>query len=178
MFALHALVDVWQAVSSSKADGLVSLELAAYTPGRKCNIDSNLRLRRLRVTEHNILVVCKYYSRIRLARLAQLLDLPVAEAERHLSDMVVSGALSAKIDRPAGAPRMTAHLDALSKRRRDWPEVQPVRLAATCAWLVHMQWLACHGVCWRVDHVCVLCFLAASRSTASAGLAAVHAPAN
>jgi len=57
----------------------------------------------LRVTEHNILVVCKYYSRIRLARLAQLLDLPPAETERHLSDMVVAGALSAKIDRPAGA---------------------------------------------------------------------------
>ena len=62
-----------------------------------------LTVRRLRVTEHNILVVCKYYSRIRLARLAQLLDLPVAEAERHLSNMVVGGALSAKIDRPAGA---------------------------------------------------------------------------
>ena len=58
---------------------------------------------RLRVTEHNVLVVCKYYSRIRLARLAQLLDLPPAETERHLSDMVVAGALSAKIDRPAGA---------------------------------------------------------------------------
>ena len=54
------------------------------------------------MTEHNILVVCKYYSRIRLARLAQLLDLPPAETERHLSDMVVAGALSAKIDRPAG----------------------------------------------------------------------------
>lgn len=57
---------------------------------------------RLRVTEHNILVVCQYYSRIRMARLAQLLDLPLADAEKHLSDMVVAGALTAKIDRPAG----------------------------------------------------------------------------
>ena len=73
----------------------------------------------MRVTEHNILVVCKYYSRIRLARLAQLLDLPPAETERHLSDMVVAGALSAKIDRPAGA------------RRNDWPSRSGI-LARNC----------------------------------------------
>ncbi len=34
---------------------------------------------RLRVTEHNVLVAAKYYSRITLARLAQLLDLDVPE---------------------------------------------------------------------------------------------------
>ena len=34
---------------------------------------------RLRVIEHNILVISAYYSRITVARLAQLLDLPTAE---------------------------------------------------------------------------------------------------
>lgn len=34
---------------------------------------------RLRVTEHNILVAAKYYSRLTLIRLAQLLDLDVPE---------------------------------------------------------------------------------------------------
>lgn len=63
---------------------------------------------RLRVTEHNILVVGKFYARIRMSRLAQLLDLPVPEAEKHLSDMVVAGALAAKIDRPAGIVRFAA----------------------------------------------------------------------
>ncbi len=58
---------------------------------------------RQRVTEHNVLVVAKYYSRIRSERLAQLLDLPPPAAEEALSAMVVSGAVSAKIDRPAGA---------------------------------------------------------------------------
>ncbi|KAG5529229.1 hypothetical protein RHGRI_029805 [Rhododendron griersonianum] len=57
---------------------------------------------RQRVIEHNILVVSKYYSRITLKRLAQLLCLSVQEAEKHLSDMVVSKALVAKIDRPMG----------------------------------------------------------------------------
>lgn len=34
---------------------------------------------RLRVTEHNVLVVAKYYSRVTTGRLAELLDLPAAE---------------------------------------------------------------------------------------------------
>ncbi|CAK9180540.1 unnamed protein product [Ilex paraguariensis] len=57
---------------------------------------------RERVIEHNILVVSKYYSRITLNRLADLLCLSIQEAEKHLSDMVVSKALVAKIDRPMG----------------------------------------------------------------------------
>ncbi|XP_023915925.1 26S proteasome non-ATPase regulatory subunit 12 homolog A [Quercus suber] len=55
---------------------------------------------RQRVIEHNILVVSKYYARITLKRLAELLCLSIQEAEKHLSDMVVSKALMAKIDRP------------------------------------------------------------------------------
>ncbi|KAL3637480.1 26S proteasome non-ATPase regulatory subunit 12 A [Castilleja foliolosa] len=57
---------------------------------------------KLRVIEHNILVVSKYYSRITLKRLADLLCLTFQEAEKHLSEMVVSKALVAKIDRPMG----------------------------------------------------------------------------
>ncbi|GAA0143550.1 protease [Lithospermum erythrorhizon] len=57
---------------------------------------------RMRVIEHNILVVSKYYSRISLKRLADLLCLSIQEAEKHLSEMVVSKALVAKIDRPLG----------------------------------------------------------------------------
>nr|ABK23107.1 unknown [Picea sitchensis] len=57
---------------------------------------------RQRVIEHNILVVSKYYSRISLARLAELLCLSVQETEKHLSDMVVLKSLVAKVDRPAG----------------------------------------------------------------------------
>ncbi|XP_050380987.1 26S proteasome non-ATPase regulatory subunit 12 homolog A-like [Argentina anserina] len=55
-----------------------------------------------RIIEHNILVVSKYYSRVTLKRLAELLCLSIQEAEKHLSEMVVSKALVAKIDRPIG----------------------------------------------------------------------------
>ncbi|KAH7427329.1 hypothetical protein KP509_10G039600 [Ceratopteris richardii] len=57
---------------------------------------------RQRVIEHNILVVSKYYSRIRLVRFAELLNLSLQETEKHLSEMVVSKAFIAKVDRPAG----------------------------------------------------------------------------
>lgn len=57
---------------------------------------------KLRVVEHNIHVVAKYYSRITLQKLAKLLDLPDDESEKHLCSLIVSKALVAKIDRPAG----------------------------------------------------------------------------
>ncbi|KAJ3670476.1 hypothetical protein LUZ60_010800 [Juncus effusus] len=57
---------------------------------------------KLRIIEHNILVVSKYYSRITLKRISELLCLSLEEAEKHLSEMVVSKALIAKIDRPMG----------------------------------------------------------------------------
>ncbi len=56
----------------------------------------------LRVQEHNMHVVARYYARISLARLAELLDLSVADAEARLSAMVSAKALRAKLDRPAG----------------------------------------------------------------------------
>jgi hypothetical protein len=42
-----------------------------------------------RVVEHNILVIRKYYRRVTLVRLGELLDLDLATAEKHISDMVV-----------------------------------------------------------------------------------------
>lgn len=55
-----------------------------------------------RVTEHNLRVMSKYYSRIRLGRLAELLDMSEDSTERKLAAMVSDKkALWAKIDRPA-----------------------------------------------------------------------------
>jgi 26S proteasome regulatory subunit N5 len=55
-----------------------------------------------RITEHNLRVVSRYYSRIRLQRLSELLDLSEVDTERKLAAMVSDKkALWAKIDRPA-----------------------------------------------------------------------------
>lgn len=55
-----------------------------------------------RVVEHNIRTVAKYYTRITLARLSQLLDLDADKTEEFLSRLVVDKTVYAKIDRPAG----------------------------------------------------------------------------
>lgn len=56
-----------------------------------------------RVVEHNIRTISKYYTRITLQRLSQLLDLDEKETEQRLSKMVVDGKqVYAKIDRPKG----------------------------------------------------------------------------
>lgn len=61
-----------------------------------------------RVAEHNVLVVARYYTRIALPRLAQLLDLPLDEAEQELARLVVAKAVAARIDRPRGVVSFAA----------------------------------------------------------------------
>jgi 26S proteasome regulatory subunit N5 len=60
-----------------------------------------------RVTEHNLMVIAKYYSRLSLERLSKLLSLPVDDAEEHLANLVIKQAIKAKIDRPAGVVYFT-----------------------------------------------------------------------
>eukprot|EP00798_Chlamydomonas_sp_ICE-L_P019746 gene19746-26438_t len=67
---------------------------------------------RLRVIEHNVLVVAKYYTRVTMTRLSELLDLPQAEAEKHISELVVSKAIAARMDRPAGVVTFGARQEA------------------------------------------------------------------
>lgn len=56
---------------------------------------------RKRVIEHNVRVIAKYYTRIRMPRLCQLLDLDETETEKYISQLVTAKTVHAKIDRPA-----------------------------------------------------------------------------
>ncbi len=56
---------------------------------------------RKRVIEHNVRVVAKYYTRIQMGRLTQLLDLNEDETEKYISQLVTAKTVYAKIDRPA-----------------------------------------------------------------------------
>ncbi|KAI9813498.1 MAG: hypothetical protein M1832_006296 [Thelocarpon impressellum] len=56
---------------------------------------------RKRVIEHNVRVVAKYYTRIEIGRLTQLLDLDEDETEQYISQLVTAKTVYAKIDRPA-----------------------------------------------------------------------------
>jgi len=55
-----------------------------------------------RVVEHNILVIAKYYHLCTMTRFAELLDLTIPETEKFVSELVSSGIVWAKMDRPKG----------------------------------------------------------------------------
>ena len=56
---------------------------------------------RKRVIEHNVRVIAKYYTRIQIPRLTELLDLSEDETEKYISELVTSKTVYARIDRPA-----------------------------------------------------------------------------
>ncbi|XP_066603716.1 26S proteasome non-ATPase regulatory subunit 12 [Prorops nasuta] len=62
---------------------------------------------RNRVVEHNIRIMAKYYTKITLIRMSELLDLPVEETETCLCNLVETGVINARTDRPAGVVRFT-----------------------------------------------------------------------
>jgi len=72
-----------------------------------------------RIVEHNIRIMAKYYTRISLVRMAELLALPESKAEDCLSDMVVSGAVTAKTDRLEGIIDFSQVQDPL-ENLNDW----------------------------------------------------------
>ncbi|QEU59743.1 Rpn5 [Kluyveromyces lactis] len=53
-----------------------------------------------RIIEHNLRVISKYYTKITLPRLKELLDLDEAKTESFISDLVNQGIIYAKINRP------------------------------------------------------------------------------
>ena len=55
-----------------------------------------------RIVQHNMRIIAAYYTRITAARFSSLLQLPVDSAELYLSEMVSSGQLYVRIDRPKG----------------------------------------------------------------------------
>ncbi|KAL4791789.1 PCI domain-containing protein [Aspergillus venezuelensis] len=67
---------------------------------------------RKRVIEHNVRVVAKYYTRIQMGRLTQLLDLTEEETEKYISELVTSKTIYAKIDRPARVVNFSKPRDA------------------------------------------------------------------
>jgi 26S proteasome regulatory subunit N5 len=73
---------------------------------------SRFQLLSKRIVQFNLLcVLSKFYSRIRLTKLASILGLSVDQAEIEITNLVSTKSLSVKIDRPAGIvcfhPRMS-----------------------------------------------------------------------
>ncbi|XP_006813482.1 26S proteasome non-ATPase regulatory subunit 12-like [Saccoglossus kowalevskii] len=66
---------------------------------------------RIRVVEHNMRVMAKYYTRITTKRMSQLLELSENETEEFLSNLVVNKTVYARIDRLEGIVNFSQHKD-------------------------------------------------------------------
>lgn len=101
-FTVHELMR-WPEVSKTYGPHLCSTDVFDVQPGQSDDEKAHQRWQdlRKRVIEHNVRVVAKYYTRIQMGRLTQLLDLTEDETEKYISELVTSKTVYAKIDRPA-----------------------------------------------------------------------------
>ncbi|GKT99048.1 26s proteasome regulatory subunit n5 [Fusarium langsethiae] len=102
LFTVHELMR-WPEISKRFGPHLCSTDVFDVQPGQSSDDKANKRWQdlRKRVIEHNVRVVAKYYTRIQMSRLTQLLDLTEDETEKYISELVTSKTVYAKIDRPA-----------------------------------------------------------------------------
>ena len=64
--------------------------------------ENRLTIIRKRVIEHGLRITSMYYTKIKIERLAQLVQLNVEELEERIIDLVFSEQFYARIDRPKG----------------------------------------------------------------------------
>jgi len=93
----------WPEVAKIFGPHLCGTDVFDATPNQSSDKKANKRWEdlRKRVIEHNVRVVAKYYTRIQMPRLTQLLDLTEDETEKYISELVTAKTVYAKIDRPA-----------------------------------------------------------------------------
>ena len=72
------------------------------------------------LVQQNIRVIQKYYSRISIVRMSQLLLCSVERAEVELSDMVVNKRVHARINRLSGIVTFSAGKQFTNERLNSW----------------------------------------------------------
>lgn len=72
------------------------------------------------LVQHNIRVIEKYYSRITLARMSQLVGVSEERAENELGDMVVNKRIAAKINRLAGIVVFSKRKQFTNEKLNGW----------------------------------------------------------
>ncbi|PVH71421.1 26S proteasome non-ATPase-like protein regulatory subunit 12 [Cadophora sp. DSE1049] len=102
LFTVHELMR-WPEVSKLFGPHLCGTDVFDATANQSLDKKAHQRWEdlRKRVIEHNVRVVAKYYTRIQMPRLTQLLDLTEDETEKYISELVTAKTVYAKIDRPA-----------------------------------------------------------------------------
>ncbi|WPH01404.1 PCI domain-containing protein [Acrodontium crateriforme] len=136
LFTVHELMR-WPSIESNFGAHLTRTDIfSAHADDKDPKRHQRFLDFRKRVIEHNIRVIAKYYTRIHFARLTTLLDLPAAETEKYISDLVVNKTVYARIDRPAQVVTF--------EKKRDADEVLN-------EWSGNMKSLL--GLLERIDHL-------------------------
>lgn len=93
----------WSWIAKEFGPHLCSTDIFDAESGQSSDAKAYQRWQDLkkRVIEYNVRVVSTYYTRIRMPRLCQLLDLSEDETEKYISELVTAKTIYAKIDRPA-----------------------------------------------------------------------------
>ncbi|TFB01457.1 26S proteasome non-ATPase regulatory subunit 12 [Trichoderma ghanense] len=102
LFTVHELMR-WPEIAKKFGPHLCETDVFDAQPGQSADEKAYQRWEdlRKRVIEHNVRVIAKYYTRIQMGRLTELLDLAEDETEKYISELVTSKTVYAKIDRPA-----------------------------------------------------------------------------
>ena len=72
------------------------------------------------LVQHNLRVIEKYYARINLARMSQLVGVSIERTENELGDMVVNNRIGAKINRLAGIVIFNKRKQYTNERLNHW----------------------------------------------------------
>lgn len=96
--------------------------MAAYEPFQASTSGYKRHLSEFtkQLIQHNVRVIEKYYSRIRLPKLAQLVGVSQQRAEAEICDMVVSKRISAKINRLEGIVAFNHKKQYTNDRLSNW----------------------------------------------------------
>lgn len=96
--------------------------MQAFEPFDKKTMHSKNHMIELirQLVQHNLRVIEKYYSKISLARMSQLIGVSVERTENELGDMVVNGRIAAKINRLAGQVSINKHRAFTNEKLNSW----------------------------------------------------------
>ena len=100
LFTVHELMR-WPEIAKKFGPHLCETDVFDAKPGADEKAHVRWEDLRKRVIEHNVRVIAKYYTRVQMTRLTQLLDLTEDETEKYISELVTAKTIYAKIDRPA-----------------------------------------------------------------------------
>merc|ERR1712000_195281 len=100
LFTVHELMR-WPEVAEKFGSHLCKTDVFDAKASKEDKARQRWEDLRKRVIEHNVRVVAKYYTRIQVTRLTQLLNLTEDETEKYISELVTAKTIYAKIDRPA-----------------------------------------------------------------------------